>query len=46
MGENGYRRLMAKYRIEDMKETYQKIYSEFAKGIGLAWTEDRFTITK
>ena len=46
MGENGYKRLMSKYRIEDMKETYQKIYAEFAKGIGLEWTEDKFTIVK
>lgn len=29
MGENGYRRLMSRYRIEDMKATYQKIYNDF-----------------
>lgn len=29
LGENGYRRLMAKYKIEDMKETYRKIYQSF-----------------
>lgn len=29
MGENGYRRLMSKYRIEDMRENYRKIYWKF-----------------
>ncbi|MCM1065474.1 MAG: GT4 family glycosyltransferase PelF [Eubacterium sp.] len=28
MGENGYKRLMAKYKIEDMRKTYQKIYRD------------------
>lgn len=30
MGENGYKRLMHQYKIEDMKETYRKIYDSFA----------------
>lgn len=46
MGENGYKRLMAKYRIEDMKETYQKIYCNAAKELGLDWTEEPFEIGK
>lgn len=29
MGESGYKRLMAKYKIEDMKATYKKIYRGF-----------------
>lgn len=29
MGENGYKRLMSKYRIEDMRENYRKIYWKF-----------------
>lgn len=29
LGENGYRRLMSRYTIEDMKKTYRKIYREF-----------------
>ena len=29
MGESGYKRLMAKYKIEDMKATYKKIYKGF-----------------
>ncbi|MCM1540777.1 MAG: GT4 family glycosyltransferase PelF [Blautia sp.] len=28
MGENGYKRLMAKYKIEDMRKTYQRIYRD------------------
>lgn len=31
MGENGYRRLMAKYKISDMKDTYRKLYQSFEK---------------
>ena len=31
MGENGYRRVMAKYRIEYMQETYWKIYRDCKK---------------
>ncbi len=29
MGENGYRRLMKKYKISDMKKTYNEIYTRF-----------------
>ena len=28
MGENGYKRLMSRYKIEVMKRTYQKIYRD------------------
>lgn len=28
-GENGYKRLMAKYKLSDMQETYREIYSSF-----------------
>lgn len=30
MGESGYARLMAKYKLEDMKQTYAEIYDQFA----------------
>lgn len=30
-GENGYRRMMAKYKVEDMRKTYQDIYNSFDK---------------
>lgn len=39
MGEIGYRRLMRKYRIEDMKKTYAGIYKEAAQRQGIAWCE-------
>lgn len=29
MGENGYKRVISKYKIEDMKRTYGKIYWDF-----------------
>ncbi len=33
MGENGYRRLMHKYKISDMKKTYDEIYTGFEDGV-------------
>ena len=44
MGENGYRRLMAKYRIEDMQEVYRNIYKDFAAKQNIEWTEEPFTV--
>lgn len=40
MGENGYRRVIEKYQIEDMRKTYQKIYKEFAVSMGQTWKEE------
>ncbi len=37
MGESGYKRVMAGYRIEHMRATYQKIYRDFADSLGLEW---------
>lgn len=42
MGENGYQRVMSKYKMEDMKETYQSIYKDFAHGMDIPWTEEVF----
>lgn len=39
MGEIGYRRVMRKYRIQDMKKTYAGIYKEAAQRQGIAWCE-------
>lgn len=39
MGENGYRRVTGKYRIEQMQETYEKIYGRFAVERNLEWQE-------
>lgn len=39
MGENGYNRLMAKYKVEYMKQTYTEIYRDFAKSCNVSWDE-------
>lgn len=39
MGENGYNRLMAKYKVEYMKQTYTEIYRDFAKSCNASWDE-------
>lgn len=43
MGEIGYQRLMKKYKIEDMKKTYEKIYREAAEKLHLEWEEHEDT---
>lgn len=40
MGETGYRRVMAKYRIEYMQDTYWNIYKDFAESLKLSWEEE------
>lgn len=37
MGEVGYQRLMRRYKIEDMKKTYESIYRECAVSQGISW---------
>lgn len=44
MGENGYNRVMAGYKLEDMKETYKEIYKNFSEETHCKWTEDKFSI--
>ena len=39
MGEAGYKRLMKRYKIEDMKQKYEEIYRECAKRQNLEWEE-------
>lgn len=39
MGESGYKRVMAFYRIEQMKAVYSNIYEQFAREHGLEWQE-------
>ena len=41
MGESGYQRVMSGYRIEHMRETYHKIYQDFAGSMGLSLEEER-----
>lgn len=43
MGENGYQRLMHKYKSIYMEETYRKIYRTLAQMSGVAYTEEPFT---
>ena len=40
MGEIGYRRVMEKYRVENMQKTYWEIYRDFAEQMGLEWKEE------
>ena len=37
MGEAGYQRLIRKYKIEDMKKTYETIYREASERQNVAW---------
>lgn len=41
MGEIGYQRLIRKYKIEDMKKTYEKIYREAAQRQNLMWEDNK-----
>ena len=41
MGEIGYHRLMRKYKIEDMKETYGRIYQTAEQRLNPAQEEKR-----
>ena len=40
MAQAGYERLMRKYKLSDMKETYQRIYRGFSDELGLPWPEE------
>lgn len=44
MGEAGYKRVMAFYRIEQMKDVYAQIYKEFARKQGIEWKEEPFEL--
>lgn len=44
MGEAGYKRVMAFYRIEQMKAVYADIYKGFAEKLKIEWTEEPFVI--
>lgn len=44
MGKAGYKRVMAFYRIEQMKEVYAEIYKGFAAQQKLEWSEEPFEI--
>lgn len=46
MGEVGYRRACLRYRVEDMKKSYQAVYRELAGKYGIEWPEEIFSIEK
>ena len=46
MGEAGYRRVNAFYRIEQMKDTYKEIYRRFAEEQQVEWTEEPFQLKR
>lgn len=39
MGENGYKRVSAGYRFDQMQKTYRNIYKDFADSMWLVWEE-------
>lgn len=39
MGENGYKRVMKKYRIEYMQKAYWNIYKDFSDSLNQEWLE-------
>ncbi len=43
MGENGYQRVLYKYKVEDMREKYRQIYMKFAESMEIPWSEEVFT---
>lgn len=46
MGRRGYRRVLARHRVEDMRFAYQEIYRKFSDDRFLDWTEEPFNIRK
>lgn len=46
MGENGYKRVMSGYRLEDMHQTYEDLYRNFAKDFGAVWDDGVFQIKR
>lgn len=44
MGECGYNRVQNRYRIEQMKQEYERIYEEVGWNYGVVWPEEPFDI--
>lgn len=40
MGENGYRRMMSRYRLSDMRGRYADIYRSFCRKQNIPWPEE------
>jgi glycosyltransferase involved in cell wall biosynthesis len=43
-GENGYKRMLSKYKIEDMKKTYRLLYQELAQSQNITWSDKPVSI--
>ena len=39
MGEIGYKRMMNRFKLSDLKNAYTKIYKQFGEELGLEWQE-------
>lgn len=46
MGECGYRRVMSRYRIQQMKDTYREIYQDVGNKYECKWPEQDFVLKK
>jgi glycosyltransferase involved in cell wall biosynthesis len=46
MGESGYKRLMSKYTIDQMKDTYEQLYRKCAAALNLAYPSEKFELPK
>ena len=44
MGENGYKRAVNQYTIEQMQETYADLYREVGEKYDKPWSEEPFTL--
>lgn len=44
MGENGYKRTVNQYTIEQMQETYSNLYQEIGAKYGVSWSTEPFTL--
>ena len=39
MGEVGYKRMMSRFKLSDLKNAYTKLYRQFGEELGLEWQE-------
>lgn len=46
MGESGYKRLMKKYTLDHMKQTYEELYKQFAFDLNIPYPQEDFHVEK
>lgn len=44
MGENGYKRAVTSFRVDQMQKTYEDLYKEIGRKYHKAWPEGKFTL--